>query len=89
MSLETEKTFELTGNQCVIAFMALDRAWVQGLSFSVRGFCEACKAPENRHTRKVLNTLVKNGRLTAHRTLFDDGHYRMVYSAQHSRSMWS
>jgi len=62
-------------------------AFAYGASFTVDGFCARFKYKPNRHTRKVLNHMADVGLLTKHKTLFDDGHYRMVYAAQKNARM--
>jgi hypothetical protein len=69
------------------AYHAMVLAFAQGASFTVAGFCACFKYKPNRHTRKVLNQMAAAGLLTKHKTLFDDGHYRMVYAAQKTARM--
>lgn len=65
-----------------LRYEALRMAFAWGESFTVQAFCTRNFAKVNRHTRAVLNAMVKEGLLAKHKTLFNDGHYRMVYCAQ-------
>ncbi len=71
-----------TGTGAENAMHALTLAFVLGLTFNVAGFCAYAGAKPNRHTRKVLNDLVKEGALCKAKRLGDDGHLRMEYYAQ-------
>jgi hypothetical protein len=62
-------------------------AYIEGKSFTVQSFCARLGHKPNRHTRRVLNELARNGQLTKHKTLYEDGHYRMVYAAQKTARM--
>jgi len=66
----------------MVRFHAVELAYIEGASFTVQSFCARYGFKDNRHTRRVLNDLWKSGRLARHKTLYDDGHYRMVYAAQ-------
>jgi len=57
-------------------------AFADGVSFTVDGFCARFGYKPNRHTRKVLNQMAASSLLTKHKTLYEDGHYRMVYAAR-------
>jgi len=66
----------------VVRNNALVDAFVHHKAFTVQAFCKAHSLRPNRHTRATLNKMVAEGMLAKHKTLYDDGHYRMVYSAQ-------
>lgn len=66
-------------------FYAIDLAYVEGATFTVKAFCARYGFKDNRHTRKTLNDLAAEGRLYKAKTLFSDGHYRMAYSAQKTK----
>jgi hypothetical protein len=69
-------------------YAALDLAWTRGLTFTVAAFCAAAGLKDNRHTRRHLKAMVKAGKLIAVKSLGDDGHYRMHYSAQRTARAW-
>jgi len=66
--------------QAAIGFCAMCAAYADQLSFTVQGFCARFNFPENRHTRKVLNTMASDGLLLKQKSMFADGHYRMIYA---------
>lgn len=68
-------------------FYAIDLAYVEGVTFTIKGFCRRYGFKDNRHTRKMLNDLAKEGRLLKAKVKFSDGHYRMTYSAQKTKRM--
>jgi len=62
--------------------------WAQEVDqFTVGGFCKLTGHKDNRHTRRILNMLVWGGLAFKAKQLFDDGHYRMVYSRQKTMPM--
>lgn len=70
------------------AFHAMVAAFSDGLTFTVQGFCARYGYKDNRHTRAVLNQMVKDGLLAKHKAMFDDGHYRYQYTAQLTKRAW-
>jgi len=76
---------QLTPNQtrgeCLIALAALVWAYKKQFAFTVNCFCEGNDFKVNRHTRNVLNYMVRTGVLLKSKKLGDDGHYRTLYSA--------
>lgn len=57
-------------------------AYVEGLTFNVWGIAARVGMTPNRHFRATLNRLAARGLLNVARVLYDDGHYRKVFSAQ-------
>jgi len=70
-----------------VEFRAIAAAHARGECFTVQAFCNKYGFKVNRHTRGILNALVAQGLLVKHKTMYDDGHYRMVYAAQKPASM--
>jgi len=64
------------------AYHAMVLAHADCATFTVASFCARFGYKPNRHTRKVLNQMAGSGLLCKHKTLFEDGHYRMAYCAE-------
>jgi hypothetical protein len=71
-----------THKDLAVGFCAMMAAFHENASFTVEAFCKKYSFKPNRHTRRALNEMVADGILTKHKTLYNDGHYRMVYAAQ-------
>lgn len=53
----------------------------EGACFTLDAFAKRTGWKNNRHTRKALQIAVTEGRLTAYKMRFSDGHYRRIYFA--------
>lgn len=73
--------------QLEVALQAMVLAFKGGASFTVEAFCMKFGQKPNRHTRAVLNKMAAVGMLSKHKTLFDDGKYRMLYAANLTRPL--
>lgn len=57
--------------------------YAQGIdTFTIAGFCKTTGHKDNRHTRRMINGLVRLGLVFRAKQLFTDGHYRMMYANQ-------
>lgn len=63
-----------------MAFHAMLLAYADKKAFTVQGFCERFTWPVNRHTRGLLNNLVKWGVLQRKKCRRHDGKLVMVYA---------
>jgi hypothetical protein len=76
-----------TKHQSAIGFEAINLTFIQGRTFTFAAFCQQTGFKPNRHTRRELDNLVRDGYLLKLKALFSDGHYRMVYAAQKTYSL--
>jgi len=57
----------------------------EGVVFTVQGFCAKFAYTPNRHVREALNAMARQGLCMKQKKMFDDGHYRMIYTAPPKR----
>lgn len=69
----------------LVKYQAMVLAFADGACFTVASFCKAFGHKDNRHTRRAINDMVEAGLLYKAKSLYDDGHYRMVYAAQRTQ----
>jgi len=74
--------FKRRSKELTVRYEAMKLAYHENASFTVEAFATRQQFVVNRHLRRVLNQMAREGLLAKHKTLYDDGHYRMVYAAE-------